>query len=571
MPVHGDGPIPCAIMVVGEAPAAHEVAQGKPFVGPAGQELERQLKDVGLARSDVYLTNVCRERAPDDDIQAWLYRGDYPLRNKQVHLPIIQGEHYLREEITRVNPNVIVACGGMPLWLLTGEEGIEKWRGSHLWSEEYGRKVIPTYHPSYIVNYGQWRKRPIVLHDLRTALAEAADNTMHDPGYRFEIQPSYDLVCERLQFLAQRQTPLRCSVDIENPFGPITCIGLAVSTRHAICIPFTPGYWSDAVRHEILSLLEQALTNPNIMVVGQNFQYDSQIIYDQFGFHPNCMDDTMVQISVAFPDGGVSMDEKKREKKPQTSVTMRKSLAFLSSMFCEHHVYWKDDREIDDDETQWRYNCRDCVATFEVAERLDAVLRTFGLYDQYLFQMRRLWPAVLAMMERGVRVDVERWQRAGEYLDEATALRAVRLNRLLPADVWPRVYGTVKKGVRTAWHDSPTQLRQIIYETFEMKPIYKPKTKSPTTNDDALGRIGKREPLLKPLLDCLTEYRKCQTYKQNFLSTELEADGRLRCTFNIAVAETLRLVSSKNCFRRGTTLQNLPVDVKDEEEVEETL
>ena len=570
MSVHGEGPVPARIMFVGEAPASYEIAEGRPFVGPAGQELDRQLKDVGLARRDCFITNVCRERAPGDKLEVWLHRGDYPMRDKMVHLPVVQGLKHLHDEIARVQPNVIVAMGNTSLWALTGEWGIDKWRGSHMWSEEYDRKVVPTYHPSYIVNYGQWRKRPIVLHDLRTAISESHTDSLSTPPYEFELEPSFDRVRERLDYLARLTTPTRVSVDIENPAGPITCIGIAVSRLHAICIPMTEGYWSPVERHEVIAMLERALTNPNVHAVGQNFQYDSQIIYAELGFHPNCMDDTMVQISVAFPDGGVSLDEHKKEKTPQTNVTMRKALAFLSSMFCVHHRYWKDDRDSDDPRTQWNYNCIDCVTTYEIADKLDSVLQQFGLYEQYLFQMRRLWPAALAMSERGIKVDVEAWERAGQYLEEEGAIRAERLERLLPHDVWPRVYGTMKKGVRTKWHDSPTQLRELIYDTFGQKPIYKPKTKSPTTNDDALKRIGKREPVLKPLLDCLLEYRKCKTYLQSFLSTELERDGRLRCTFSISVTETLRLASSSNCFRRGTNLQNLPVDVEEEEVTEET-
>ena len=56
--VPGSGPIPCNLMLIGEAPGAEEDRQGQPFVGPAGQLLERTLKAFSIERSDVYITNI---------------------------------------------------------------------------------------------------------------------------------------------------------------------------------------------------------------------------------------------------------------------------------------------------------------------------------------------------------------------------------------------------------------------------------------------------------------------------------------------------------------------------------
>jgi len=72
MRVKGEGPIPARIMLVGEAPGEQEERSGTPFCGSSGQELNRMLHEVGIMRSECYVTNVCKLRPPDNQISAWV-------------------------------------------------------------------------------------------------------------------------------------------------------------------------------------------------------------------------------------------------------------------------------------------------------------------------------------------------------------------------------------------------------------------------------------------------------------------------------------------------------------------
>src|SRR6266850_3125889 len=158
--VRPDGPIPARIMLVGEAPGAQEEAEGIPFVGESGKELNRMLQEAGITRSECFVTNVCRVRPPGNDINHFIAKAkkDRTDAHKELIgrwvLPcIVEGITLLNKEISMVQPNIIVALGNTPLWALTGLSGITRWRGSMLYSSthETPRKVIPTIHPAAVL------------------------------------------------------------------------------------------------------------------------------------------------------------------------------------------------------------------------------------------------------------------------------------------------------------------------------------------------------------------------------------------------------------------------------------
>ena len=149
---------------------------------------------------------------------------------------------------------------------------------------------------------------------------------------------------------------MKLAVDIETRAGHIACVGLAWNERDALCIPLMAverkdGYWSEQEEAQIAFALYQILTHPNIEVIGQNFSYDAQYFYRHLHFIPKLKRDTMLTQHTLFSN-------------------LQKGLDFLSSMYCEHHLYWKDEGKEWDAKTGedqlWTYNCKDAVITFEV-------------------------------------------------------------------------------------------------------------------------------------------------------------------------------------------------------------
>ncbi|MCL2777422.1 MAG: uracil-DNA glycosylase [Polyangiaceae bacterium] len=146
---------------VGEAPGADEDAQGIPFVGRAGQLLDRMIAAMGLdPKSDVYICNIIKCRPP----------GNRRPEPDEMNTCI----PYLHEQLAIVDPKVIVALGNTAVGALLGTTlGITKVRGQ--WKLYRGKiPVMPTYHPSYLLRPGpqQASGRKHVWDDLQAVMRE---------------------------------------------------------------------------------------------------------------------------------------------------------------------------------------------------------------------------------------------------------------------------------------------------------------------------------------------------------------------------------------------------------------
>jgi len=134
--VFGEGSPSASVMFIGEGPGADEDEQGRPFVGRAGQLLNRMLQLVGIKREDVYIANVvkCRppgNRAPEkDEVEAC--------------------SPFLYRQIETIKPRLICCLGAPAVKTILGsKEGILKIRGQLF---DYGSaKVMPTVHPAYVL------------------------------------------------------------------------------------------------------------------------------------------------------------------------------------------------------------------------------------------------------------------------------------------------------------------------------------------------------------------------------------------------------------------------------------
>ncbi len=143
------------IVFVGEGPGYHEDQAGEPFVGQAGQLLDKMIVAMGHARDAVYICNVVKCRPPDNRT---------PLADEAAAC-----EPYLRGQLANVNPKVIVALGKCATESLgCMKEGQKRWRG--VWSEYAGIPVMPTYHPAFLLRSPQFKRD--VWEDLQLVMAK---------------------------------------------------------------------------------------------------------------------------------------------------------------------------------------------------------------------------------------------------------------------------------------------------------------------------------------------------------------------------------------------------------------
>lgn len=162
-PVAGEGNPNAQIVFVGEGPGADEDAQGRPFVGRAGQLLDKMIKGMGLKRSDVYICNIIKCRPPNN-------RDPKPDE-------IISCLPYLQRQIEIIQPEIIIALGAHAArTLLETNKPIGQLRGQFLdYYTGLGKpaiKLMATFHPAYLLrNYSDDNRRK-VWEDLKKVLAE---------------------------------------------------------------------------------------------------------------------------------------------------------------------------------------------------------------------------------------------------------------------------------------------------------------------------------------------------------------------------------------------------------------
>ena len=155
--VFGEGSGASGLMLIGEGPGRDEDLTGRPFVGRAGELLDRMLAAIGLERSQVYITNIVKCRPPDN-------RTPTPPEAQRC-LP------YLRRQIELLKPKVIVTLGATPLRELLGVSGgITRVRGQWQRLDLLGGiPVMPTFHPAYVLRQYTQEVRRAVWSDLLAA------------------------------------------------------------------------------------------------------------------------------------------------------------------------------------------------------------------------------------------------------------------------------------------------------------------------------------------------------------------------------------------------------------------
>jgi len=153
--VYGVGNPNADLMFIGEAPGRDEDLKGEPFVGRAGQLLTDIIKAMKLTRDDVYIANVIKCRPPEN-------RNPEPDELEACH-------PYIQRQVEIIQPKVIVTLGRFALQSLTGKAyGISSARGN--WLDYNGVKVMPTYHPAYLLRTPSAKKE--VWADMKKVMAE---------------------------------------------------------------------------------------------------------------------------------------------------------------------------------------------------------------------------------------------------------------------------------------------------------------------------------------------------------------------------------------------------------------
>ncbi len=526
--VKPSGPPDAKIALVGEQPGYQEIRRGIPFIGPAGEELTSCCQLVPINRMSMYITNVIKDL--DKPLEHYV-----DLKNQHFNE---EGEKYLqmlKEELTSVNPNIIIACGNVALLALCSRTGITKWRGSVIESTLImGKKVIPILHPATIIPpKNVYTNKWLIVNDLKRAVEQSQFPEFRTTSRRVTVCNTFREASGWLDYLYESGLGGNIlDIDIEVVGEEISCLALTDDPTHAYVIAFLDNN-GDTMRvdeeAEIWKQLALIIEDERIAKRGANFIFDCSFFLQRYGIRPrgdiHC---TQIAQRIAFPDYPAN-------------------LAFVTSMHSDI-PYYKDDGKKwmkvgGSWDTFWEYNGFDAMATAasHPSQMIDLMVqKNVETYDR----QRKLIPPLLYMSARGIKVDVLGMIKEKEETKLKIEELAEKLNSLVGYEIN---------------YNSPKQLQDYFYTRKGLKPYKKRGTKAVTTDVDAMKRLARRGfEEARIILDLRQLSKRLSVYLD---PTKLDNDGRFRTAYKPDGAETGRLSSGETIFGTGGNQQNWPHDL----------
>lgn len=309
------------IAIVGEAYGEQEETWGLPFVGPAGQELDRILSDAGLNRKECFITNVFNFRPERNDIATLCCTktsGEgIPQRpaiatGKYVKATYEKEIARLYNELEEAKPNLCILLGNTACWALLGSTNVGKLRGA-ITTGPYlpWLKCLPTYHPAAVLR--QYELRHVTVLDFQKAARESEFPEVRRVDREIWLDPTLQDISDfYYQYVAHAE---ELSFDIETSGKEITCIGFAPSIDRAIVLPFhdhrrpSGSYW-DTLEEELRawSWVRTYLAGPS-RKVAQNGIYDMSHLWWTYGIPTlNYAEDTMIRHHALQPESPKGLD-----------------------------------------------------------------------------------------------------------------------------------------------------------------------------------------------------------------------------------------------------------------------
>ena len=550
-----DGPLRAKICMIGEAPGADEDRLLKPFVGSAGQLLNRCLVASGMTRGQILVTNIFKQRPPRNQV------GYYYSDKAKLRLTWEGEEHVKHLEMwlsalrrSKDRPKLLVALGRQAMYHLTGKKRITKWRGSILpCTLVGGYKVYCCFHPSYVnrlINepvealQGERKRQQQNAHalfmvDLSRIKEEGEFEEIRTIPRTFEWNLPYGLLREKIRSFNDHHT---VSVDIETlsgKSGPVVwCIGFSPEPDRATVVPILfrqKYYWSKGEEGELWREISRLFLNPKVDKIFQGGTYDLSILGRYYGLR--CADgtfhDTMFCHHASYP-------------------YIPKGLHVLTSIYTRE-PYYKDEGRVSlgrrTDEAEFAYNAKDCCVTREIFPIVRRNAKELGTWEGYLRTMS-VMPSLLGMMIRGVKINLEKKGKLGTEFRQLSSHHQKELADYTGKD----------------WNvNSPAQMQTLLYGAkgiggLGLPPQHNRKTGKLTTDADALKALRRKYPK-NPVLDHILQSRKFGKLASTYADMKVDSDGRIHTSYGIV--STWRLSSSESPFGSGGNLQNIPVRSKE--------
>lgn len=329
------------------------------------------------------------------------------------------------DEINTIKPIIIIALGEYALRVLTGKEGISKWRGSILPLAEdikirldnfpWEIKVLAAQHPSIIHTAEQ--EQFILRLDFKKALEILFDQTKRIDYHDINIaRSSMDVMRFNEQYPIEKFP--RMTYDIESHYGVITCAGYSFDGFRGMTIPLWGHTAIDIVdRARMLYLLSQRLAESE--VCNQNLGFDKRVSA-RFGlFMPNCVWDTMLAqnvIECEFP----------------------KNLGFLTSIYTDMSYYKDEGHDFNPShgfDRLYSYNCKDAISTFQIWNKQIEDLKELDQYDFFTQFVMRLFEMYYDIDSAGIPIDLNKRNELIIKYESLYSLKYLELKAIVGGEI----------------------------------------------------------------------------------------------------------------------------------------
>lgn len=511
-----EGPQTAKIVIIGEAPGAQENRELRPFVGGSGKILNMLLAEVGLNRQDIYITNVLKYQPPGNDIS---------IPQAQVALP--EWRTALIKELHSLRPSVIVPMGNTALEALGFNYKIGRARGAVIQSS-FG-KVIPTYHPAYVMR--QWQEYYTVSKDWEKIAEHSKGRALIAPREDFNIEPTIEdveLFIESLKSRIKTGLEVRLSLDLETFYieetpilTPIKTVGIGLSESQALVIPFITQagneYWQsedEAIR--AIQAIGWILENPKITLLIHNSLFDILVLMSHgFTIAAKIYDTMLAQYLVYHPS--------------------KHTLEYLVSIYTDYQP-WKLDKGHNDKAFR-EYNARDCVVLNMMYNKLSKDVIDNGVSLVFNNLMETIIPTCRIMLN-GIYIDRSKYERVKTEVEEILRNSLQQLRD--------------ESGIPNFNPESTKQLAELLFDKMKLKSSIRTSGGAKATSIDVLNRLSLRYPDNEVVRLMIMYRNKSTQYKTFIKNLPILEDGRVHTNLSLHTAVTGRYSSS------NPNMQNLP-------------
>ena len=504
------------VVLIGEYPGEQEAMMKRPFVGGSGKILTNALRSQGITMDQCYATNLVKRRVT-------------------VNTPVSNMEYTLWKEALEFElslltaPEVIIILGNSVMNALLGLDGITHYRGSVY--DYKGIKTIVCNNPAVVL------RQPDTEIIFQMDIVRAKEVLVGDyrPMFIKElINPTFDEAMAYIKAIKDKHKMF--SVDIESIGTETACIGLAYSSKEAMCINFRDNHnhrFSVQEEYQLLMAFADLCDDPSTFCIAQNGNFDSYFMgfKDHLKFKVDF--DTLLAHHTLYP-------------------RLPHNLGFLTSQYTSHPFYkdegnqYKEDGDID---SLWRYNCKDAAITFAIAMEEMRELKEQNLWDFFMNHVMFIHPNLVEATVTGVAVNLEAKHRLQNELKEELT----------------KVYEEYEKSVRKATGNpelvvnpsSPKQVANLFYDILGCKsttrstaaPIREGWLKDPRVDEDT-----------KTLIINLNRYAEEAKFYSTYANVKLDHDGRFRSEWKQygTTQAPGRLSSAQTLWGSGGNSQNLP-------------